>query len=213
MLDRQTVRGLLSPFNLTLSDAALDTLLVYLDLLLRWNRKINLTSIRTPEECVTRHFGESFWLSHAVPLEGRLLDIGSGAGFPGLAIKLLAPELDVTLLEPVGKKRAFLKEVARSCGISRVRVLGSRLEEFLRQQGSGPFDLVTARAVGGMGSLIPAAAGLMRPGGRLCLWVGNQQVGEILEMGSNFEWMEPMPIPLSHERLILVGQWRSEISL
>ncbi|MGH9403017.1 MAG: 16S rRNA (guanine(527)-N(7))-methyltransferase RsmG, partial [Terriglobia bacterium] len=85
----------------------------YLGLLLRWNEKINLTAIRTPEECVTRHFAESLFLARHEQLNGRLLDIGSGAGFPGLALKVAVPELAVTLLEPVAKKRAFLKEVVR----------------------------------------------------------------------------------------------------
>ena len=98
-------------------------------LLLRWNEKINLTAIRNPAECVTRHFGESLFLAHHVNLQGSLLDIGSGAGFPGLALKIVFPELSVTLLEPVTKKRAFLKEAARVCGFSQVSVRGERLEE------------------------------------------------------------------------------------
>ena len=208
MLTRQTVRELLAPFNARLPDEGVEALLEYLGLLLRWNEKINLTSIRTPEECITRHFGESFLMANVVPPRGRLLDIGSGAGFPGLAIKLLAPDLEVVLLEPVAKKRAFLKEVARACGMGRVSVLGSRAEEFSRTGESGSFDIVTLRAVGGLRSLVPAAASLLKPGGHLCLWVGSQQVAEISKMDAEFQWLEPVPIPLSQERKILVGKIR-----
>ena len=208
MLTRQAVRELLAPFNAGLPDEGIESLLEYLGLLLRWNQKINLTSIRTPEECITRHFGESFLMANVVPPCGRLLDIGSGAGFPGLAIKLLAPDLEVVLLEPVAKKRAFLKEVARACGMGRVSVLGSRAEEFSRTGESGSFDIVTLRAVGGLRSLVPAAASLLKPGGHLCLWVGSQQVAEISKMDAEFQWLEPVPIPLSQERKILVGKIR-----
>src|SRR5579885_3761947 len=89
MLSPETVRELLEPFSIQLSEADIDKIQQYVDLLLRWNQKINLTSIRTPEECLTRHFGESFLLARMFPLQGRLLDIGSGAGFPGLALKLI----------------------------------------------------------------------------------------------------------------------------
>lgn len=207
MLDRLTVRKLLIPFDVTLSDDNVDKLLEYLALLLRWNRKINLTSIPTPEECVTRHFGESFFLSRVVPLQGRLLDIGSGAGFPGLALKLLVPDLEVVLLEPVAKKRAFLKEVARSCGMGSVRVSGSRIQEFSHEGPAHSFDLITVRAVGRLESVVPAAIGLLKPNCYLCLWVGRQQVAEICGANPDLRWQEPVSIPLSSERQILAGQW------
>lgn len=206
MLDRNTVRKLLSPFDVVLSDESTDQLLRYLDLLLLWNRKINLTSIPTSEECVTRHFGESFFLLHATPLHGSLLDIGSGAGFPGLALKLLAPDLNVVLLEPVAKRRAFLKEVSRSCGMSSVEVLESRILEYTRTGRQQPFDLITVRAVGGLESLIPLAVRLLKPNGFLCLWLGRPQVEEVQRTHPMLEWNDPLPIPLSAERVILVGR-------
>lgn len=208
MLARNTVRELLAPFDVSLSDGTVDGLLAYLDLLLRWNQKINLTSIGTPEECITRHFGESFLVSGIVPLQGRLLDIGSGAGFPGLAVKLLAPDLEVVLLEPVAKKRAFLKEAARACGMASVQVVGSRLEEFCNSERPESFDIVTVRAVGGLHSLIPLAEGLLKSGGHLCLWLGGQQAKEICERNPGLQWLPPVTVPLSHERQILAGKLR-----
>src|SRR5438128_6263048 len=125
-------------------------------MLLAWNRRINLVSATTPQECVTRHFGESLFLARWHRLQGRLLDVGSGAGFPGLALKIAWPDLATTLLEPVAKKRAFLKEVVRACGMA-VEVRSERLEEFMGRR-EGPvegdekrrrrFDSTTARAVG-----------------------------------------------------------------
>lgn len=210
MLDRNAVRKLLGPFDVTLTDDNVDKLLKYLDLLLRWNKKINLTAIRTPEECITRHFGESFFLSRVVPVNGRLLDIGSGAGFPGLALKLLVPDLEIVLLEPVSKKRAFLKEVSRACSMSSVSVLGSRIQDFLDQESVHSFDLVTIRALGGLKSAVLAAAHLIKHDGRLCLWVGARQLDEIQRTDSGLRWREPVPIPLSLERYILAGGLETE---
>lgn len=212
MLDRNAVRKLLAPFDVSLSEDAIDKLLKYLALLLRWNQKINLTAIRSPEECVTRHFGESFFLSHAVPLRGRLLDVGSGAGFPGLALKLLCPDLEVVLLEPAAKKRTFLKEVARSCGMAALQVQAARLEEFAKAPPAQLFDLVTVRAVGGLKSLLPAATTLLRPNGYLCLWVGAQQVGQVRALWPELKWRDSVSIPLSLTRCILVGEFREDSS-
>jgi 16S rRNA (guanine527-N7)-methyltransferase len=205
MFDRNTVRELLVPFEISISEETTDNLILYLELLLRWNRKINLTAIEKLEECVTRHFGESFLISKAVPLNGRLLDIGSGAGFPGLAVKLIAPILEVVLLEPVSKKRAFLKEVARACVMSSVQVLGERLDEFVQTQSPFSFNLVTMRAVGDLESLVPKATVLLKEGGHLCLWVGGKQVRAIREANPNLDWQKALTIPLSHDRFILTG--------
>src|SRR2546422_9297920 len=131
VLTERDVRDLLAPFDLDLTSSQIGKVNTYLDLLLRWNARINLTSVRTPAECVARHFGESLYLSRWVELRGANLDIGSGAGFPGLALKIAFPGLATTLLEPVAKKRAFLKEVARACAMESVEVRSERLEEFL----------------------------------------------------------------------------------
>lgn len=213
MLTREQARKLLSVFVDSISDQSLEGTLAYLELLLRWNRKINLTSVSRPEDCLTRHFGESFLLSRAVCLEGRLLDVGSGAGFPGLALKLIAPQLRVVLLEPVAKKRAFLKEAARTCEMGLVTVDGRRLEEFSRAEDSGSFDIITARAVGGLVSMIPGAAKLLKPGGCIGLWVGSGQTSEIRAQHPEFCWQEPLAIPLSNERQLLVGRLTNDYNM
>lgn len=205
MLSRNAVRALLEPFEIPLSDESIGKLIVYLDLLEHWNQRINLTAIRTPEECVTRHFGESFFLSRFTTLRGRLLDVGSGAGFPGLALKLIAAELEVVLLEPAAKKRAFLKEVSRTCELTGVDVLGSRLEEYSQCEQSTAMDIITLRAVGGLELLVPIARVLLKPGGRLCLYLGNQQVRAVCEGSPDLKWQEAVAIPLSRDRQILQG--------
>jgi 16S rRNA (guanine527-N7)-methyltransferase len=179
MLDEATVRQLLEPFGLNLSIDQIGQLIAYLELLLRWNKKINLTGIRDWKSCVTRHFGETLYLGHWVELGGRLLDIGSGAGFPGLSLKIIFPDLSVTLLEPVAKKRAFLKEVARVCGMSFVEVRGERLEDFACGQSSSDYDEATARAVGHLEELLPLAGRCLKSEGEIFLWLSRQQASEV----------------------------------
>src|SRR5437588_1463666 len=119
------IASLLAPFLPPpgLSQSQLQSVSNHLDLLLQWNSKINLTSVRSPEEIVTRHFGESLFLAHTLfPNERtsqwsgepiQCIDVGSGAGFPGLPLKLYLPRLDVVLIESQSKKATFLKEAIR----------------------------------------------------------------------------------------------------
>ncbi len=119
----------------------------YLDLLLKWNARTNLTAIRDPETIVTRHFGESLFLATHLPQQTQtVLDLGSGAGFPGLPLHLLRPDLNVTLAESQGKKSAFLREVIRSLDLTTL-VHAGRAEDLVGKQ---HFDLVTLRAVDNM---------------------------------------------------------------
>lgn len=209
MLSEAEVHALLEPFGLRLSGEQSAQLLTYLELLTRWNSKINLTSIRTPEKSLlTRHFGESLCLARSVKLHGSLLDVGSGAGFPGLALRILFPDLSTTLLEPVAKKRAFLKEVAHACGMASVKVRGDRLEQFVAEYAGVGFDAVTARAVGQLDRLVPEAAGCLRTGGNLCLWLSLEQVAKAKSASAPVLWSEPVPLPLSRQRVILIGTRR-----
>ncbi len=206
MPTEDAIARLLVPFGLQLTSHQLGLLVTYLELLLRWNRRINLTSVRDPEECITRHFGESLYLARWVEMKGALLDIGSGAGFPGLALKIAFPALSVTLLEPVAKKRAFLKEVARACGMEAVEVRAERLEDF--EGAPWSCDAVTSRAVGGLERLIPRAARLLRPGGKLALWLTSDQGKGLAGVESAIEWRAPFPLPLARQREIWIGTWR-----
>jgi 16S rRNA (guanine527-N7)-methyltransferase len=203
VLSEAAVRELLVPFGVDLHPSQLSKLLIYLELLLRWNRRINLTAIRDPALAVTRHFGESLYLRRWVALQGSLLDIGSGAGFPGLALKIVFPELAVTLLEPVAKKRAFLKEVARTCSMEHVEVRGERLEDFVRSSATLQFDTGTARAVGKLDQLVPLAARCLGPAGQLILWLSHEQATDL--KGDDFDWGRPIPIPLSRQGEIWLG--------
>lgn len=116
---------------------------VYLQLLARWNERTNLSAIRQPEEMVQRHFGESLLLAMRLEGKGTALDLGSGAGFPGLPVQLWWPDLRVTLAESQGKKSTFLREVSRTLGLG-TEVWSGRAETLV---GKRTFGAVTMRAV------------------------------------------------------------------
>jgi len=184
-------------------DPALGTrFAAYLSLLLRWNQRVNLTAIRDEEGIISRHFVESIACARALPSGiDTLLDLGSGAGFPGIPIALCRPEISVTLAESKGKKAAFLQEAVRVLGLSS-RVLAARAESDSRL-----YDCVVLRAVDRMREAVETAAGLVRDGGWLTLMTTEPEaVGQQLAAGSSFAWTCPIPLPGSAERVIILGQ-------
>jgi 16S rRNA (guanine527-N7)-methyltransferase len=143
----------------------------YLDLLVKWNARTNLTSIRDPEEMVRRHFGESLFagvhLGTRLSSGATVLDFGSGAGFPGLPIQLLHPEFQVTLAESQGKKASFLREVVRTLCL-KAEVWAGRVEAMPAVDGTPRrFDAVTLRAVDNMQQALAEAHRHVAPGGWL----------------------------------------------
>jgi 16S rRNA (guanine527-N7)-methyltransferase len=212
MVSEARLRQLLEPFGVNLISRQLGQVSIYLNLLLRWNRRINLTSVRDPESCVTRHFGESLYLARWISLDGKLLDVGTGAGFPGLSLKIIAPNLDVTLLEPNGKKRAFLKEVTRACEMQRVTVISERMEAFAQSIGEARFQIVTARAVGQLPRLVPFATQSLEPRGILALWVTESQAGELAAVRESILWENKVRLPLSKQRMIWLGKRQISVS-
>jgi 16S rRNA (guanine527-N7)-methyltransferase len=138
----------------------------YLDLLLRWNARTNLTAIRDPEEIVRRHFGESLFAAcHLAPDTQTLLDFGSGAGFPGLPIALLRPKIAVTLAESQNKKATFLREAIRTLNLS-AEVWQGRVEDM---PATRQFHTVALRAVDNIETALPVAKARILSGGQLVL--------------------------------------------
>jgi 16S rRNA G527 N7-methylase RsmG len=241
----------------------------YIDMLLRWNARINLTAIRNPEEIVTRHFGESLFaaqhlfpranggtdassapIEHNSRVEGSqivrgekpdseavgetarqrpitmkgkkgasaheandqwlatsdsltLADLGSGAGFPGIPIKLWAPHIALTLIESNHKKAAFLREITRTLTLTDVNILTARAESITNLS----FNVVTLRAVERFESILPTAVRLLAPGGRLALLIGATQLSAAHHALPNLSWSSsPLPIPLSQSRVLLIGR-------
>jgi 16S rRNA (guanine527-N7)-methyltransferase len=171
-LSEAQIATLLTPY---LSDpvpqSTLSQLSTYLDLLLKWNARTNLTAIRDPEEIVRRHFGESLFAARHLGQPATLLDFGSGAGFPGLPIQLLHLEIAVTLAESQNKKATFLREVVRTLGL-KTEVWAARVEDMAPER---RFEVVAMRAVDNMDAALAAARVRIAPGGQLAVLTTAQQ--------------------------------------
>jgi 16S rRNA (guanine527-N7)-methyltransferase len=204
-MEAAALRTLLAPFvpPAELDGLLLDSIAAHLSLLVRWNQRMNLTALRTPEAMVERHFGEALFAArHLCPRNSQheLFDLGSGAGFPGLPIKYWAPNLQLTLIESHGKKATFLREVGRALDLTGFSVLNVRAES-LQQRA----PLVTMRAVEHFEQALLAAAGLVAPGGRLALLIGEAQADRALSLlpaGSS----TTLPLPSSQQRILLTWQ-------
>ncbi|MGA7558782.1 MAG: 16S rRNA (guanine(527)-N(7))-methyltransferase RsmG [Terriglobales bacterium] len=268
-MDTARISALLEPFlESPLSPSQLDQISIYIDLLKRWNARINLTAIRGEEEIVTRHFGESLFLaqhlfpsiknchpdadsvegetpavspseknchperSHAIrkaddvaeskdpysaslpappqgvlpapPNPSRVLDIGSGAGFPALPLKLWAPTIDLTLIESNQKKATFLREVVRTITLTNVNVISARAETVSVSPEFPRADVVTLRAVERFETILSQAATFLTPNGRLALLIGATQLSRLTTLTS-IDWSSPISIPKSHSRLLSIG--------
>jgi 16S rRNA (guanine527-N7)-methyltransferase len=211
-MDPGQISALLQPFCSTPpTSLQLNRISTYIDILLKWNRKVNLTAVRDPEQIVVRHFGESLFTaeylfpkSAAASASGspiRLADVGSGAGFPGLPIKIVAPAIRLTLIESHNKKATFLREVIRCLELSDAEVFTGRAQSFPRASS----DVITLRAVEHFEEILPIAADLVAAAGRLALLIGQSQIGHVRDSGGGFDWMDPVPIPLSSARVLLIG--------
>ena len=176
----------------------------YCALLLRWNSRMNLTAVRDEDAVLSRHFVESIACAQALPVGiTTLLDLGSGAGFPGIPIALCRPEIAVTLAESQWKKAAFLQEAIRTLGLS-TRVHTGRAETLATL-----FDCVALRAVDRMQEAIHLGVDLINNAGWFAVLTS---VGELDRLkaaaGAGILWIGQQPLPGSESRILLLGQRR-----
>lgn len=203
-MPEEFIRSVLAPFGCPLSVGMVDSIGSYIQLLQRWNRRISLTSLKNTKDILERHFGESLLAVHAVPiLHGRLADVGSGAGFPGLPIKIASPQVDMVLIESNARKAAFLSEVIRSLGLISIRVINKRMEDIDSLRGS--LDFVVARALGNIAALLKWSRSSLRQSGRIVLWLGRKDSTEV-SATSGWTWRTAILIPRSERRFLLVGE-------
>ncbi|HET7100183.1 MAG TPA: 16S rRNA (guanine(527)-N(7))-methyltransferase RsmG [Terriglobia bacterium] len=196
------LNGLLHQAGLPVLDHVLTNRFgAYLSLLLRWNARINLTAVRDADGIVSRHFFESIACAHALPAGiATLLDLGSGAGFPGIPIGLCRPEIQVTLAESKNRKAAFLHEAIRELGID-ARVHACRAEEI-----AGTFDCITLRAVDRMSEAVRTAAQLAGPGKWIAVMTTGAALASVQDVaGASFQWSEPVTLPGSKDRVVALG--------
>jgi 16S rRNA (guanine527-N7)-methyltransferase len=203
LLSAETIRQSLEKFGIQVDEQQVVCIQQYIRILLQWNEKLNLTAIRDPLEILVRHFCESMFGAQALSIkDGRLADIGSGAGFPGLPMKILRPNIDLFLVESNIKKGTFLAEVVRELGLKSARVLISRYEELGEEL--APLDMVCSRAVGEFGAFLEWAASDKVSAGKAILWIGGRDLEEVRK-SAEWDWQEPIAVPQSLRRYLLVG--------
>ncbi|MFM7024584.1 MAG: 16S rRNA (guanine(527)-N(7))-methyltransferase RsmG [Limnohabitans sp.] len=183
--------------GLVLSDAQCDQLLAYLALIQKWNKVYNLTAVRDPQEMLTHHLLDS--LTAVAPLvrhtrgrAARVLDVGSGGGLPGIVLAICRPELDVSCVDTVGKKAAFIQQVAASLKLPNLHGIHARVETL-----QGPFDVVCCRAFAALPDFVAWSRSALAPQGVWMAMKGRQPQAELDGLPSDVEvfHVEPLVVP------------------
>lgn len=200
--------------HLSLTEAQAGALLSYLDLIQKWNKVYNLTAVRNPADMVTHHLLDSLAViaplgrqlalmrdgsSGTVPV--RLLDVGSGAGLPGVVIAICCPEIDVTCVDTVAKKAAFIQQVAAALQLPNLRGLHARVENL-----SGPFDVISSRAFASLADFVSWSRAALGDGGCWLAMKGRHPGEEIaaLPAGISVIHVEQLQVPGLHaERCVI----------
>jgi 16S rRNA (guanine527-N7)-methyltransferase len=202
-LSDERIELLLRPYGGSVGAALCEQMRIYISTLLFWNEKISLTTVTDPEQIVRVHFGESFFAARVEGIaKGRVADIGTGAGFPGIPIRMVSSEVELTLVEPVAKKTAFLGEVVRKIGISGVSIIRCRMEEM--PVVTGGFDFVTARALGQYERLLQWAKTRLAENGRVILLIGEGEVERLAKL-PDWQWQNPVRVPETEGKLVFAG--------
>lgn len=215
MIDIQRMQKTAEEYEVFLSSQLLDQLDHYAEMLVDWNSRINLTAITEPEQIEAKHFLDSLLLANQPEIQGTLVDVGSGAGFPGMVTKLYKPDLQVTLMEPTGKRCRFLEAVAEELNVS-IDVVKERAEEAARKKWRESFTVATARAVASLPALCEYCLPLVKVGGTFIAMKGEaaeeieQAKGAIEKLGGVFKEERLFSLPDGSSRSLVVIQKTEE---
>lgn len=192
-------------FNISLTDAQREAFQIYENELISWNKRHNLTAIDDPRQIRIKHFLDSLSCLLAIDISApiRMIDVGSGAGFPGIPLKIADPGIQLTLLESIGKKVDFCRHICQILGFQEVEIIQGRAEEFGRlPQAREGFDWALARAVAGLPVLVEYLLPLVRNGGRALAMKGENGPAEVKAaegamelLGGQFSKLVPVNLP------------------
>jgi 16S rRNA (guanine527-N7)-methyltransferase len=209
-MSREVLTDGLVRLGLTLTVSQIDQLLAYLALLQKWNRVYNLTAVRDPGEMLTHHLLDS--LAAVGPLRRqtagralRLLDVGSGGGLPGVVVAITCPELDVSCVDTVGKKAAFIQQAAAALKLPHLHGVHARVETLRAEEGAG-FDVIASRAFASLVDFTAWSRAALNPGGVWMAMKGKNPVDEIAALPEDVAvfHVEPLSVPgLDAERCIV----------
>ncbi|MBI5236746.1 MAG: 16S rRNA (guanine(527)-N(7))-methyltransferase RsmG [Deltaproteobacteria bacterium] len=199
--------------GITLTEEAIERFFIYLTELKKWNQKINLTSIESDRDILIRHFLDSMTIYPFVRGSKTVLDMGAGAGFPGIPLKIIAPTLEVTLVDSVAKKVSFMRHIIRTLGPAPdntgIHALHSRIEDPAFIEGyKGYFDCIISRAFSALDLFVGLALPICATGGRIIAMKG-PNTGEELKGMANVNVVSPaivheVSLPFSDRRTTII---------
>ena len=180
---------LFAEFQISLTEEQLEQFAKYYELLVEWNQKMNLTAITDLEEVYLKHFYDSLTLLHYQNWAEvtTVADIGAGAGFPSLPLKIIYPHLEITIVDSLNKRITFLTELTKALGLTNVTLVHDRAETFGQSPNRNSFDVVTARAVARLNVLSELCVPLVRKNGYFLALKGEQGLAEVKEAKKAFD--------------------------
>ena len=175
------INDILKEWNMECSDRQISQFKIFYDLLTEWNSKMNLTTITDPGDVILKHFADSLALAHFLPLKDqKMIDLGTGAGFPGIPLKIFLPDLQITLADSLLKRLRFLDTVIQDLGLNGIKTVHGRAEDLARQaELRDSFDLCVSRAVANMRVLCEYCLPFVRTGGSFIAYKGADCESEI----------------------------------
>lgn len=211
MIDKDRLEAKCSTWNIPLTGTQLDLLDRYAEILVEYNQKVNLTAITDPEGIEDKHFLDSLLFASQPEVAGRMVDVGAGAGFPGIVTKIYKPDVAVTLMEPTGKRVDFLKYACAALGLTGVEFAKERAEEAAHKAWREQFDLASARAVAALPILAEYCLPLVRVGGSFLAMKGasgEQELaaarGAIQKLGGIYRETRTMQLPGGDVRTLIL---------
>ena len=171
----QKIKTYADEIEIVLNEQQIHQFYQYMELLLEWNEKINLTAITNPEEIIVKHFIDSLTIAKYVKENARLIDVGTGAGFPGIPLKIIREDIEITLLDSLNKRVNFLNEVIHELKLSKIQAVHSRVEDFAKdKKNRESFDYATSRAVANLSTLSEYLIPLVKIGGNAISMKGSE---------------------------------------
>jgi 16S rRNA (guanine(527)-N(7))-methyltransferase GidB len=208
MINKDKLIEKCSTYGIQIEDKLAEKLDLYAEILVEYNKKVNLTAITLPEEIEDKHFIDCLIFSRRGEVKGKMVDVGTGAGFPGVVTKLYKPEVDLYLMDPTGKRIDFLKFLCKELQME-AEFVKERAEEAARKEWREMFDVATARAVAALPVLAEYCIPLVKPEGYFIAMKGSEDESEQAEnaahiLGATLTGKESYFLPNGEERMLLV---------
>lgn len=171
--------------SVKINDEQIEKFYEYMNLLIEWNQKINLTAITNPEEIILKHFIDSLTIEKNIKQNSYIVDVGTGAGFPGIPLKIVRNDLQIVLLDSLNKRIQFLNEVINQLGLTNIETVHARVEEFGKnKEYREKFDIATSRAVANLSTLSEYMIPLVKVDGK-CICMKGKEVEQELQDAKN----------------------------